>query len=103
MGILNSARHRTKYAINSTIRNLEKYRELPKQVSFVDNSIFQASPETDISDHLNVIFSIAMSKKPKTILELGTRGGESTKVLTLVANLIGAKATVLIFRMPQNG
>jgi predicted O-methyltransferase YrrM len=91
MGILNSARHRAKYAFNSAKRRLKIYRELPIHVSIVDNAIFQASPETDISDHLNVIFSLTMAKKPKTILELGTRGGESTKVLTLAANLIGAK------------
>jgi predicted O-methyltransferase YrrM len=91
MGILNSARHRAKYAINSAKRRLKIYRELPIHVSIVDNAIFQASPETDISDHLNVIFSLTMAKKPKTILELGTRGGESTKVLTLAADLIDAK------------
>ena len=91
MGILNSARHRARYAVNSAKRRLQIYRELPTHVSIVDNAIFEASPETDISDHLNVIFSLTMAKKPKTILELGTRGGESTKVLTLAANLIGAK------------
>jgi predicted O-methyltransferase YrrM len=91
MGIVNSTRLRTKYAIDSSKRRIKIRRELPNHVAFVDNTIFQASPETDISDHLNVLFSLVMAKKPKTILELGTRGGESTKVLTLAANLIGAK------------
>lgn len=91
MGIVNSTRHRTKYAIDSAKRRIKIHRELPSHVSLVDNSIFQAAPETDISDHLNVIFCLAMAKKPKTILELGTRGGESTRILTLAANIIGAK------------
>ena len=64
---------------------------LPKHVARVDNSMFGSTPETDISDHLSTIFSLAMSQKPKTILELGTRGGESTKALTQVLHLIGAQ------------
>jgi predicted O-methyltransferase YrrM len=79
------------YFIDSQKKRYSIYRLLPSQVAKVDNGIFKGVNETDISDHLNVIFALAMSKKPKTILELGTRGGESTKVLTLVASQIGAK------------
>jgi predicted O-methyltransferase YrrM len=73
------------------MRRYLTFRSLPSHVAFVDNEIFKGVNETDISDHLSVIFALAMSKKPRTILELGTRGGESTKVLTLVTNQIGAK------------
>jgi predicted O-methyltransferase YrrM len=91
MRIFKSLKYRMQYFINSLKRRYLIIRSLPSQVAFVDNEIFKGMHETDISDHLNVIFALAMSKNPKTILELGTRGGESTKVLILVANQVGAK------------
>jgi predicted O-methyltransferase YrrM len=91
MRLLKSLNYRIQYFFGSVKRQYSVYRSLPAQVAFVDNKIFRGMNETDISDHLNTIFALAMSKKPRTILELGTRGGESTKVLSLVANQIGAK------------
>jgi predicted O-methyltransferase YrrM len=91
MRLIESLNYRIQYFIGSVIRQYSAYRFLPTQVAVVDNEIFRGMNETDISDHLNFIFALAMSKKPGTILELGTRGGESTKVLSLVANQIGAK------------
>jgi predicted O-methyltransferase YrrM len=91
MRIFRSLYFRIKYPIDSMMRRYSVFRSLPSRVALVDNGIFKGVNETDISDHLNVIFALAMTKKPKTILELGTRGGESTKVLNLVANQIGAK------------
>jgi len=46
----------------------------------VDVSQFKAKQESDIRDHLNVIYLLLITAQPKSILELGTRGGESTKV-----------------------
>ncbi len=42
---------------------------------------------TDISDHLVSLFIESLSIKPKLIVELGVRGGESTFVLERVAKL----------------
>jgi len=43
--------------------------------------------KTDISDHLVPLFVESLSLKPKFIVELGVRGGESTFVLERVAQL----------------
>ncbi|MBI2598414.1 MAG: class I SAM-dependent methyltransferase [Candidatus Diapherotrites archaeon] len=40
---------------------------------------------SDISDHLNIIFSETVKAKPEMIVELGTRGGESTRALAKAA------------------
>ncbi len=53
---------------------------LSKEVAKIDNDFFQASNNSDISEHLSTIYSICLARKPNTILELGTRGGESTRV-----------------------
>jgi predicted O-methyltransferase YrrM len=45
---------------------------------------------TDFSDHLATLFTEGMICKPKLIVELGTRGGESTFVLERVASLCQA-------------
>ncbi len=42
---------------------------------------------TDISDHLVPLFNESLNMKPKLIVELGVRGGESTFVLERVAKL----------------
>lgn len=44
---------------------------------------------SDISDHLANLFFHALSDNPRLIVELGTRGGESTRVLLTVAKLTG--------------
>lgn len=49
--------------------------------------------QSDISDHLGTIFFFALDAKPKLIVELGTRGGESTRVLLAAAQM--SDATVL--------
>src|SRR5688572_4578711 len=45
---------------------------------------------TDICDHLNALFFLAMSVKPRLMVELGTRGGESTRALLSAASLSDA-------------
>lgn len=45
---------------------------------------------TDMSDHLVTLFYEAIAARPKLIVELGVRGGESTFVLERVARLRGA-------------
>ena len=40
---------------------------------------------SDVSDHLSRLYSEAMLIRPKLIVELGTRGGESTLALLVAA------------------
>jgi predicted O-methyltransferase YrrM len=49
--------------------------------AIVDVSSFGTQPVSDISEHLNFLYFYLTTAKPSNILELGTRGGESTKVL----------------------
>lgn len=51
----------------------------------------RARTRSDISDHLSTIFFFAVDARPKLIVELGTRGGESTRVLLAAAHLCGAR------------
>lgn len=46
---------------------------------------------TDISDHLGDLYFEAVSTKPKLIVELGTRGGESTRALLAASIDTGAR------------
>ena len=64
---------------------------LPSAAGVVNNSDIQASDESDIAELLPLIFSFAMIKAPKFILELGTRGGESTRALVKVAEILQVK------------
>ncbi len=52
-----------------------------KGAAKVDVSYFTEIPKSDISEHLSFLYIYLCSTKPLNILELGTRGGESTKVL----------------------
>jgi cephalosporin hydroxylase len=47
--------------------------------------IRQAERKTDISDHLLTLYAEALEVEPRVIVELGTRGGESTRALLRVA------------------
>jgi predicted O-methyltransferase YrrM len=51
-----------------------------KGVSVIDVAHFNAAPRSDISEHLNLLYLYLQAAKPLEILELGTRGGESTRV-----------------------
>ena len=45
---------------------------------------------SDISDHLGTLFAETVATRPRLIVELGTRGGESTRVLIAAAGLTQA-------------
>src|SRR5438270_1418231 len=67
-------------------------------VRFHDDHLIRAfgsdqPPLSDISDHLPTIFSEIVAACPHLIVELGTRGGESTK--TILAAAKHSNATVL--------
>jgi predicted O-methyltransferase YrrM len=57
----------------------------PFQVK-VSNKLFNAENNSDISDHLNFLYIITLIHKPEVIMELGTRGGESTRVFHHLAH-----------------
>lgn len=65
--------------------------------SFYCDSLVQSlrgsKNQSDISDHLSTLFYHVMEAQPRLIVELGTRGGESTRVLLAVARL--ARSRVL--------
>jgi predicted O-methyltransferase YrrM len=46
---------------------------------------------SDISDHLSALFYHALEGCPRLIVELGTRGGESTRILLAVAEIANAR------------
>ncbi|MCF7669539.1 MAG: class I SAM-dependent methyltransferase [Verrucomicrobia bacterium] len=56
-----------------------------------DEVLRRARQRTDISDHLPFLFVEALKIKPRLIVELGVRGGESTFVFERVARLTGAR------------
>jgi len=62
-----------------------------KGVAIVDNSCFEARSNSDIAELLPLLFLLARLHSPRCILELGTRGGESTRVLIKVCELVGTK------------
>lgn len=62
-----------------------------KSVAIVDNSNFDARSNSDVAELLPFLFILARFNNPQCILELGTRGGESTKVLLKVCELAGVK------------
>ena len=64
-------------------------------IRFYDSSLIRSigtdcPATTDISDHLVTVFSDIVAAQPKLIVELGTRGGESTKTILAAASHSGA-------------
>lgn len=59
--------------------------------AFYDEALRSAFPtgrpvESDISDHLPTIFADIVGARPRLVVELGTRGGESTKTILAAAS-----------------
>lgn len=50
-------------------------------------ALAEQNQQSDISDHLSTIFYTSLNVDPKLIVELGTRGGESTRALLAAANI----------------
>ncbi len=51
------------------------------------NAIGGISPRSHISDHLSTLFFFAMDSRPKLMVELGTRSGDSTRTLLAAASI----------------
>jgi hypothetical protein len=56
--------------------------------SFLFDAAGECSHTTDIYDHLGTIFFFATDINPKLMVELGTRGGESTRALLAAASFV---------------
>jgi predicted O-methyltransferase YrrM len=72
------------------ITGANKYKQEFYQENLI-NSLEGSLMKSDISDHLSNIFYHSMEVKPRLIVELGTRGGESTRVLLSVAAINNCK------------
>jgi len=63
----------------------------PRGFAPLDEIARRAQKRTDISDHLVTLFAEALTARPRLIVELGVRGGDSTFVFERVAALAGAR------------
>ena len=62
----------------------------PNDNSSLDEISNFSLKKTDINDHLKTMFYESIIQRPKSIVELGTRGGASTFVLERVAKMCGS-------------
>lgn len=76
-----------KYRINRAIKILTFASSRPS--SRIDNSIYGASSSSDIFEHLHLLNFLVRLKKPEVLVELGTRGGESTRVFINALREVG--------------
>jgi len=78
--------------IYNNLNNLRPSRSVPQGALPEVREIVQraSSRYTDISDHLLTLFAEAVSVRPRLIVELGVRGGESTFAFERAARLFGA-------------
>ena len=56
----------------------------------LSTSFGRRKPRSPISDHLGSLFFFAIDAKPRLIVELGTRDGESTRAFLAAASMTGA-------------
>ncbi len=59
----------------------------------IDNTHYGAMNASDISSHLALLYFLVHLLKPRNILELGTRDGESTRALRKAAIELGIRGT----------
>jgi predicted O-methyltransferase YrrM len=69
--------------IPNRARRLYGEYTLDPLVSRIDVERFTTAPISDISEHLNFLYFLVQIHRPQRLLELGTRGGESTRVLEM--------------------
>ena len=75
----------------SSLRGSEKFSSDLKEFNEIRERILKQRHVSDINDHLISLFVESIDIKPKLIVELGVRGGESTFVLERVAKLCNAE------------
>jgi cephalosporin hydroxylase len=85
-----------KRKINNSINlTLERWRDHGWQASFPNPVLAEAlgpwsTIPTDIRDHIGTILYEAISSRPRLMVELGTRGGVSTRALLAAAEIADA-------------
>ena len=98
MSILTRIQQSLKYHSLVLFRNVYNFIRAPKRmVPLLSNDLVELNEiyartrrGTDISDFLPLLFYEAMTQRPKLIVELGVRGGESTFVFERAAQLCDA-------------
>jgi len=75
-----------------SFRSLTKYRQSFQHPDLIEG-VRGIDPASDIAAHLSMLFFFTVDAKPRLIVELGTRGGESTRALLSAA--VVSNATVL--------
>ena len=76
--------------------SLPRYRNPRKRPICLDLRVLamtggEDAPASDISDHLPTLFYETIAQAPRLIVELGTRGGESTRTFLAAAARVGAR------------
>lgn len=87
-----------KYIINSIGLSLYSFI-IPPIANFLTaasreiriNGLTEKLHPSDITDHLPTLFCEVVKARPKLVVELGTRGGDSTKALLKASCLVGAE------------
>ena len=75
------------YRINRKVRIL--FSPFNTRIARINNDAYGATSKSDISEHLHVLNFLVRMKKPAVLVELGTRGGESTRVFTKALSELG--------------
>jgi len=85
-------RRKVANSVNLTLERWHDRRWLPSAPNPVLNEALGSSATTpsDISDHVGTLFYEAVSTRPRLIVELGTRGGVSTRALLAAAEISDA-------------
>jgi cephalosporin hydroxylase len=95
MGIMHEykIRYRRKFMkkYNFFVDLLRKRHQIPSDLAELNEIREKTKERTDISDYLETIFIESVSMKPRLILELGVRGGESSFVFERVAKVCGSR------------
>jgi len=74
------------YRLSGGLRYSQRYYQEQLRTCLAGSKV-----RSDISDHLGVLFSETVLTRPRLIVELGTRGGESTRALIAAATVCDAK------------
>ena len=75
--------------LNNALREALARPEAPVDATF-DTIRARTRRRSDISDHLPLLYRETVARRPKLMVELGTRGGESTLVLLTAAKAVDA-------------
>jgi cephalosporin hydroxylase len=90
-------RERVKHGLARAVRATGTRLEIPQPIEQtfpspdLSTALVGYEQASDISDHLSAIFYFTAAAAPRLVVELGTRGGQSTRALVAAAALSGAQ------------